>query len=160
MDRIDPEKRSAMMRSVRQKDTKPELLLRSALHALGLRYRLHAKELRGRPDVVFRRRKACIFIHGCFWHRHGCAKSTTPKSNLEFWSEKFRSNVARDDRAVETLREAGWRVLTLWECGLFGRADAERCAEYVREWLTGDEPVAEYPFPREVSVVESWPRSC
>ncbi len=147
MDSVDPVRRSAIMRSVRQRNTGPEMALRQALHALGLRYRLHAKELPGRPDIVFRPRKACVFVHGCFWHRHGCWKTTTPKSNADFWNDKFRANVARDAKAVETLVAAGWRVATIWECGLTGKADPAACAEYVARWLAGEEKVGEYPPP-------------
>lgn len=149
MDSVDPIKRSAIMRSVRQRDTGPEMALRRGLHALGLRYRLHAKELPGRPDIVFRRRKACVFVHGCFWHRHGCWKTTTPKSNADFWNGKFVANVARDRRAVDELLASGWRVVTIWECGLGGRADPSECAEYVARWLAGDEPTGDYPPPAE-----------
>nr|WP_156399194.1 very short patch repair endonuclease [Methylobacterium sp. Leaf466] len=151
MDRVDVTKRSAIMRSVRQKDTGPELALRKALHARGLRYRLQAKELPGRPDVVFRRRRACIFVHGCFWHRHGCPKTTTPKSNEEFWNSKFQANEARDRRAVEALLADGWRVATIWECGLKGKADPGACADYVVRWLDGGDPTGEYPPPTSVS---------
>jgi len=146
MDRVDAEKRSAIMRSVRQRNTTPELALRSALHARGLRYRLHAKELRGRPDIVFPKYRTCIFVHGCFWHRHGCAKTTTPKSNVPFWTDKFEANVKRDRRAVSELLNAGWRVLTIWECGLSGKGTAEACADHVADWLRGLEIEGEYPL--------------
>ncbi|MBK3396322.1 very short patch repair endonuclease [Methylobacterium ajmalii] len=145
MDRVDAEKRSAIMRSVRQSDTTPELALRSALHARGLRYRLHAKELRGRPDIVSRKYRTCIFVHGCFWHRHGCTKTTTPKSNVPFWTEKFEANVKRDRRAVVELLDAGWRVLTIWECGLSGKDKTAACADHVVDWLRGQEREGEYP---------------
>lgn len=145
MDRVDATKRSAIMRSVRSKDTKPELALRSALHALGLRYRLHAKDMPGRPDIVFPKWRACLFVHGCFWHRHGCSMTTTPRSNAEFWQAKFVANVIRDGRANEALANQGWRVFTVWQCGITGRGKVESCARFVRTWLAGDERLGEYP---------------
>lgn len=161
MDSVDPARRSAIMRSVRQKNTKPEMLLRSALHARGIRYRLHAKELRGQPDLVFRRRRACIFVHGCFWHRHGCVKSTMPKSNSDFWSEKFEANMRRDDRAIWELCDTGWRVLTVWECGLSNAKEAALCAGFVHAWLQGEQGLTEYPFPRRnASETGQSPRGC
>ncbi|MHC0504712.1 very short patch repair endonuclease [Achromobacter aegrifaciens] len=105
------------MRSVRQKNTTPEMVVRRMAHAMGARYRLHPKSLPGRPDLVFPRRHLCIFIHGCFWHRHpGCRLASTPSSNVEFWSEKFERNIERDVRKEKELRGAGWRVETIWEC--------------------------------------------
>lgn len=109
------------MRSVRSKDTKPEMALRSALHARGLRFRLHAKLLAGRPDIVLPRWRAFIFVHSCFWHRDGCLMTTTPKSNEGFWNAKFDANQERDRRAIKTLSGAGWRVLTVWQCGITGK---------------------------------------
>jgi DNA mismatch endonuclease (patch repair protein) len=105
------------MASVRGKDTKPELELRRGLHRLGYRFRLHRKDLPGRPDIVLPKHRTVIFVNGCFWHRHdGCSKATTPKTRVEFWSTKFEQNVARDQRNVEDLEAAGWRVLVVWEC--------------------------------------------
>ncbi len=107
------------MASIRSKDTKPELSLRRELHRLGLRYTLGNKKLPGKPDLVFPRHRAVIFVHGCFWHRHaGCPICTTPKSNTPFWQEKFDRNVARDARVTSELQARGWRVLVAWECGL------------------------------------------
>jgi len=119
VDVVDSEKRSRMMAGIRSKDTQPELTLRRRLHRSGLRYRLHAIDLPGRPDIVLPGRKAAIFVHGCFWHRHeGCHWCTTPASNTEFWGVKFASNVQRDKRAAEQLHSAGWRVAVVWECAL------------------------------------------
>ncbi|WP_339160526.1 very short patch repair endonuclease [Methylobacterium bullatum] len=145
MDQVDAEKRSAIMRSVHSKNTKPEVALRSALHAKGYRFRLHAKDLPGRPDVVFRKRKACIFVHGCFWHRHGCSKTTSPKSNAAFWNSKFEANVARDARSIELLMQSGWRVLVIWECGISRKGISDECISHVTEWLGGAETFSEYP---------------
>ena len=112
-----PLTRSEVMSRVKGRDTRPEMRLRRALHAVGLRYRLQAKELPGRPDVVFKRAKLAIFVHGCFWHRHpGCEHARMPKSRIEFWEKKLGGNVARDARQTAQLRAAGWTALTLWEC--------------------------------------------
>src|SRR3546814_14135142 len=111
------ERRSALMRSVRQKKSLPEMVVRRIAHAIGARYRLHRKDLPGRPDLVFPRRSLCIFVHGCFWHRHrGCRLASTPTSNIEFWQEKFVRNVERDARKEGELRAMGWRVEIIWEC--------------------------------------------
>lgn len=116
-DTLTPEARSALMAKVRGRDTKPELIVRKTLHALGYRFRLQAKELPGRPDIVMRPRKKVIFVHGCFWHRHpGCRLASTPKTRTEFWQAKFEANVARDRRNVDALVADGWRVLVVWEC--------------------------------------------
>lgn len=105
------------MRSVRSKDTQPEMRVRSTVHALGARYRLHVKGLPGSPDMVFRSRKLCVFVHGCYWHRHpGCHLASTPSSNAVFWLEKFARNVERDARKEAELRAAGWDVAVIWEC--------------------------------------------
>lgn len=112
-----PLTRSEVMSRVKGRDTRPEMRLRRALHAAGLRYRLQARELPGKPDIVFRRAKLAIFVHGCFWHRHsGCEHARMPKSRLDFWRTKLEANVERDARQVGELEAAGWTVLTLWEC--------------------------------------------
>lgn len=111
------EKRSELMSKVRSKNTKPELQVRSWLHKHGFRFRLHRKDLPGRPDIVLPKYKTVIFVHGCFWHQHpGCKKATIPKKNHDFWKEKLESNVERDNRHIAQLQEIGWRVLTIWEC--------------------------------------------
>lgn len=105
------------MQAIREKDTTPEMRVRKTAHRLGYRYRLHRKDLPGKPDLVFRSRKVCIFIHGCFWHRHlGCTRTSMPKTNAEFWQIKFEKNVQRDRLVKEELERAGWRVETIWEC--------------------------------------------
>lgn len=107
------------MSRIRCKDTKPERLLRSLLYRAGFRFRLHAADLPGKPDIVLRKYHTVIFVHGCFWHRHeGCVNATTPKSRTEFWIEKFRRTVERDRRKQTELEDAGWKVLTVWECEL------------------------------------------
>ena len=117
MDVVDRKTRSQMMSNIRGKDTKPEMMVRRFLHANGLRYRLHARGLPGRPDLVFRRYRAVVFVHGCYWHRHeGCRFASEPKSNIDFWRSKFEGNVKRDQRNQSALQKEGWRVFVIWEC--------------------------------------------
>ena len=115
-DVVDRATRSRMMSAIRGPDTRPELEVRRLLHREGLRFRLHAA-LPGKPDLVFPKYEAVVFVHGCFWHRHpNCRYATTPASNQEFWQAKFNANVARDKRVVARLRREGWRVFTVWAC--------------------------------------------
>lgn len=118
-DVVDKKTRSRMMSSIRSANTRPEMAVRRVLHAAGLRYRLQVSSLPGRPDIVLRRHNLCIFVHGCFWHRHvGCKLTTMPATRSEFWQEKFAQNVRRDLVAIELLKQDGWRVFILWECGI------------------------------------------
>ncbi len=118
-DVFSPEKRSAVMRRVKGKDTSPELVVRKALTRLGARYRLHRKDLPGKPDIVMPGRRLALFVHGCFWHGHDCARgSRVPKQNRDYWVGKVAGNVARDARSREALAALGWRVETIWECDL------------------------------------------
>jgi DNA mismatch endonuclease (patch repair protein) len=115
---VDPA-RSAQMALVRGRDTKPELLVRQTLHAAGLRYRLQAKDLMGKPDLVFRSRRIAVFVHGCFWHQHpdpNCRLARMPKSKLDFWGPKLKGNRLRDERVKIALEQQGWRVIEVWEC--------------------------------------------
>ena len=117
MDRLTPERRSWLMSRVPQKHSLPELRVRRAAHALGLRFRLHRRDLPGSPDIVVPKHHVALFVHGCFWHRHlGCPKTSVPKSRQEFWQAKFDRNVARDREVEGALIRLGWRVETLWEC--------------------------------------------
>ncbi|ABE63300.1 T/G mismatch-specific endonuclease [Nitrobacter hamburgensis X14] len=117
VDRLTPERRSWLMSRVGGKNTTPEIVVRKVAHSLGLRFRLHRKQLPGTPDLVFPKWRTAIFVHGCFWHRHpGCAKASTPKSRTEYWQDKFETNVRRDKKNVALLRKQGWLVLTVWEC--------------------------------------------
>ncbi|WP_082745137.1 MULTISPECIES: very short patch repair endonuclease [Burkholderia] len=117
MDSLTPAERSERMSRIKGKDTKPELIVRSLIHRMGYRYRLHRKGLPGRPDLVFAKRRKAIFIHGCFWHRHeGCHLARLPKSRLDFWLPKLEANAARDKEVEQRLAELGWKVLTIWEC--------------------------------------------
>lgn len=117
MDVVDARTRSRMMAGIQSKNTKPEMAVRKVAHALGYRYRLHRRDLPGTPDLAFPRFRAVIQVHGCFWHRHeGCRFCTTPASNAEFWQEKFRRNVERDEKAEIALAAKGWRMMVVWEC--------------------------------------------
>jgi len=117
-DIVDKETRSRMMSSIRGKNTKPELAVRSYLHRAGLRFRLHVR-LPGKPDLVFPKYRTVVFVHGCFWHRHkSCRFATTPASNTVFWQKKFDANVSRDAAAKKALRKLGWRVRIIWACQL------------------------------------------
>jgi DNA mismatch endonuclease (patch repair protein) len=119
VDHLSAERRSALMSSVRGKNTKPERILRMRLHAAGYRYRLHVRKLPGSPDLVFPSRKKIIFVHGCFWHLHArCNQGGAPKSNLRYWRPKLEENRCRDLRNARNLRLAGWRVLIVWGCAL------------------------------------------
>ncbi|WP_122878678.1 very short patch repair endonuclease [Burkholderia pseudomallei] len=116
MGAVDPA-RSAQMALVRSRDTKPEMRVRKAMHAAGLRYRLHDRRLPGAPDLVFRSRRIVVFVHGCFWHCHpDCPANRLPKSRLDFWGPKLAGNVARDARKTAELEALGWTVLVIWEC--------------------------------------------
>ena len=117
VDRLTPERRSWLMSRVSGKNTVPEIVVRKVAHSLGLRFRLHRKQLPGTPDLAFPKWRTTIFVHGCFWHRHpGCMKASTPKSRTEYWQDKFESNVRRDKKNAALLRKQGWLVLTVWEC--------------------------------------------
>ncbi|TKA88312.1 DNA mismatch endonuclease Vsr [Guyparkeria sp. SB14A] len=123
MDRLTPDRRSWLMSRVPSTNTSAEIRVRKAAHSLGLRFRLHRKDLPGSPDLVFPKHHVVLFVHGCFWHRHpGCGKTSTPKSRVEYWKEKFRSNVERDRRVAGELESLGWRVEVVWECETKDRA--------------------------------------
>lgn len=118
-DKLDPERRSANMARVRGKDTDPEMRVRRVAHRMGLRFRLHCKNLPGKPDLVFPKHRLAVFVHGCFWHRHpGCTRASMPSTRAEFWRAKFAANVIRDTRQQAALAALGWTVIVLWECGL------------------------------------------
>ena len=130
-----------MMSGIRGRDTKPELLLRKGLHAMGFRYKLHDKSLPGKPDLVFPRYRAVIFVNGCFWHGHDCHLFKWPKSRKDFWREKIKSNIDRDRLVTSQLKEQGWRVLRVWECALKGRTriGLDEVLEDSALWLLGQE---------------------
>ena len=151
MDVLTPQQRHLNMSRIRGKNTKPERVLREGLHALGLRFRLHARTLPGRPDLVFPKYRAAVFVHGCFWHGHGCQLSTTPATRRAFWTKKILDTRKRDTRAALTLNEAGWRVLTVWECGLRGRHRwpiqdlLAACELFIRQGAGGSVEISRYP---------------
>lgn len=129
------------MSRVRGKDTGPEKMVRRIAHGLGLRFRLHRKELPGKPDLVFPKYRFVTFVHGCFWHRHpGCKRASFPSTRQEFWAQKFTATVARDAEQALELEKRGWRVGVIWECELKG---PERVAERLLRWTRGNEPKAE-----------------
>ena len=143
-DIVDKQTRSRMMSGIRGKDTKPEMVLRRALHARGFRYRLHEKDIPGRPDLTLAKHRAVIFVHGCFWHRHeGCRYATTPASRPMFWAEKFAANVRRDHAALDALVADGWRVATIWECALRKPLSVEQTVVAIEKWLLSDSQVLE-----------------
>lgn len=119
------EARSRIMRSVKQKNTAPEIMVRSCLHRLGFRFRINRRDLPGSPDIVLPKWKAVIFVHGCFWHRHkDCSRTTTPKTNTEFWMRKFQANVLRDQRKFVELNLLGWKTAVIWECDVLKSTEA------------------------------------
>lgn len=124
MDIISKEKRSWNMSRIRSKDTNPEKIVRSLLHRMGYRFRLHVKDLPGNPDIVLPKYKTVIFVHGCFWHRHPkCKYAYTPKSRIEFWEKKFSDNVVRFKIVKKELKHLKWNVLVIWECEIKSNAD-------------------------------------
>lgn len=139
-DIVSPEQRSRMMSGIRGKDTKPEMMLRRGLHALGFRFRLHDRKLPGTPDLVFPKYHAVILAHGCFWHGHDCHLFRLPGSRTEFWRTKIERNRAVDARTQLALRDAGWRVGTVWECAMRGkgRLSMEEILDACASWLKSD----------------------
>lgn len=139
-DIVDHQTRSRMMAGIRGNNTKPELALRRALHARGLRFRLHSTKVHGRPDIVFFKYNAAIFVHGCFWHRHeDCPYTTSPTTRADFWQAKFEANVARDNAVRQKLLESGWRVATVWECAVRKPAQVSASAAKLSAWLCSEE---------------------
>ena len=134
VDLVTPEVRSRMMSGIRSKDTKPEWIVRRALHARGFRYRLHARDLPGHPDIVLPKHRAVIFVHGCFWHGHDCPLFRWPKTRPEFWLDKIGRNQANDKKHQAALQSLGWRVAIVWECALRSRLDV---GAMLAEWIGG-----------------------
>lgn len=136
-DIVDRKTRSRMMAGIKGKDTKPEILIRKALHAHGLRYRLHNKALPGKPDLVFAKYNAIIFVNGCFWHGHDCHLFKWPKSNIDFWTKKITRNKEVDQSTLRQLETLGWKVLTIWECSLQGKKklDFEQLIKETEDWI-------------------------
>jgi DNA mismatch endonuclease (patch repair protein) len=140
VDRLTPDQRRLNMSRIRSKDTRPEMTVRRMLHRLGFRYRLHRRELPGRPDIVLPRYRAAIFVHGCFWHGHNCSLFRMPTTRQEFWATKIAANRCRDGNAVSGLSDAGWRSLLIWECALRGRGrlSAETLIDRITAFIVKD----------------------
>jgi DNA mismatch endonuclease, patch repair protein len=136
-DIVDKKTRSRMMSGIRGKNTKPELLIRSQLHRAGFRFRLHVRDLPGKPDIVLPKYKAAIFVQGCFWHGHDCHLFKVPGTRTEWWLAKIERNRQNDAVAIEALLDAGWRVAEVWECALKGRGrlDSSVISDVLIEWL-------------------------
>lgn len=142
-EKISPETRSRMMSGIRGRDTRPELLVRRYLHGIGFRFRLDARDLPGRPDIVLPRWRVAVFIHGCFWHGHtGCGLFRIPKTRTQWWSAKIAANAARDETALRRLRDLGWRVAVVWECAL--RARSEEALAGLVKFIRSDEALREF----------------
>jgi DNA mismatch endonuclease (patch repair protein) len=144
-DIVDKATRSRMMSGIHAKNTRPEIFLRNSLHALGFRYRLHAKNIPGKPDVVLPKYNALIEIYGCFWHGHGCRYCKTPSTNTRFWKNKFSENQRRDKRNLGRQMEAGWRCLVVWECAIRMSQRSSATLDAVSlaaQWLTGSSNAA------------------
>ena len=138
VDKLTPEHRSWLMSQVRARNTSPEIRVRKAAHAMGLRFRLHRNDLPGSPDLVLPRHRRVILVHGCFWHRHsGCRKASIPKTRPDYWKAKFHANVERDDRVTEALERLGWEVSTIWECEVSTpKAAVERLSHIFGSYVT------------------------
>lgn len=141
--------RSRNMAAIKGKDTRPEMMVRRGLHKAGFRYRLHVAKLPGKPDLIFPKYKAVIFIQGCFWHQHQCSMFHWPKSRTEWWVKKISANRAHDEAVQDKLRELGWRVLLVWECALKGknRYSPEQWLEIIIMWLREGNSFSELPSP-------------
>ncbi len=140
-DRISQEARSRNMAAIRGKDTKPEMAVRKSLHRKGFRYRLHVKDLPGKPDIVLPKYRTVVFIHGCFWHRHkGCKNAVMPKTNTVFWQKKLNGNVERDQKNQKMLQRMGWRIIVVWECAVKGNnaRETELIVDRIVKWLPGN----------------------
>ena len=152
-DVVDSQTRSRMMSGIKGKNTKPELTIRSALHRIGFRFRLHRKDLPGRPDVILPRYRAVILINGCFWHGHMCSLFKWPKTREDFWREKILGNVKRDQRNQSMLIEKHWRGCGIWECALRSQPPEkiEKLMKQLAEWIEGEGELVEFPEPSQNS---------
>jgi DNA mismatch endonuclease Vsr len=143
MDTVDKIKRSEVMRAVKSRDTKPEMVVRRLLHKAGYRYRLHRKDLPGKPDIVFPSKRKAVFVHGCFWHQHpGCRQSARPTSNTDYWKPKLDGNMVRDAKNIYAIEAQNWRTLTVWECET---GDQEELLRRLKEFLDGISAGSETP---------------
>lgn len=144
-DIVDRQTRSRMMSGIRGRDTRPELLVRKGLFGRGFRYRLHVPDLPGKPDLVFPKYSAVIFVNGCFWHGHDCHLFRMPSTRPEFWRKKIEGNIARDKATKQRLGDMGWRQMTIWECAVKGRTrlPLEDVLDRTAMWLAGDRATSE-----------------
>lgn len=148
MDVHSPKQRSFNMSKIRGKDTRPEMMVRGWLWANGYRYRLHRKDLPGSPDIVLPKYRAVFFVHGCFWHRHGCRLTSTPETRKEIWLTKFSKNVSRDKCNIIELLEQSWRVMVIWECSLRRKNSIQEfVAEKIADFLNSETRFAETDIP-------------
>jgi DNA mismatch endonuclease (patch repair protein) len=139
VDVVDTATRSRMMAGIKGKNTQPERLVRSLLHRQGFRFRLNVRELPGKPDIVLPRYHAVIFVNGCFWHGHDCARFKWPKTRTDFWRHKIEGNRANDQKVIQALLATGWRVSTVWECAIRGKGKTiEEVVNSMGEWLNSD----------------------
>jgi len=144
VDVVTPAVRSRMMSGIRSKDTKPEVRIRSSLHRLGYRFRLHVKAMPGTPDIVLPRFKAAVFIHGCFWHGHDCHLFKLPATRQDFWREKIDKNRANDEKHLNDLMHSGWRVGVVWECAIRGaKTDFDAVISRLSDWIQGSDSFIE-----------------
>lgn len=144
-DIVDRKMRSRMMSGIRGKNTRPEILIRSLLHRAGFRFRLHVKDLPGKPDIVLPKFRVIILVHGCFWHGHGCHLFKWPGTRKKFWETKIHRNMEVDSEAIKNLKDAGWRVAIVWECSIKGRyrIDEQVLAGRLARWIKGKRSVLE-----------------
>jgi len=154
-DKLTPQRRSWNMSRIRSADTKPEMVLRSVLHRMGFRFRLHRQRLLGRPDIVLPKYHTVIFVHGCFWHQHpGCIEAVRPKTNEKYWAAKLEGNVKRDDKNRRALRREGWRVFRFWECQI--EKDPVGIAMRIAKELRGfTQESAEYALPSRIELLRA-----
>ena len=146
MDIVTKQRRSEIMGRIGGKNTKPELLVRRHLHGEGFRYRLHPRDVPGRPDIVLKKHRAVILVHGCFWHRHAsCKYAYSPKSDVDKWTKKFQRNVERDTEVMRLLRSQDWRVLTVWECALTRSPRPEVALRYISRWILSGRKTGQFP---------------
>lgn len=144
VDIVDQATRSRMMSGIRGRNTKPEIVIRSLLHRQGFRFRLHVRDLPGKPDIVLPRYRAVVFVNGCFWHGHNCPLFKLPGTRTEFWREKIGRNQANDQKAVDALLANGWRIGIIWECSIRGKnKNIEGVARNLAAWLHSDAPFFE-----------------
>lgn len=143
-DVVDPSTRSRMMAVIRGKNTKPEILIRRILHQHGFRFRIHDNKLKGKPDIVLKKYRAIIFVHGCFWHKHSCRLFKWPQTRPDFWRNKIEKNVINDQKAIKELMASGWRICIVWECSIKGaQKNLPAVANKIGGWLKGEKQFME-----------------